>query len=555
MNEIKLLPDHLINQIKAGEVVESPSSLIKELVENSLDANSNNIQVRVNNLGLDSIEVIDNGTGITPDELPLAFGRHATSKIRSFSDIYSIFSFGFRGEALASISSVAKLRCTSVVDSDEKNTGVIEIEGGQLLHHSTFFEAKPTGTAIVIKDLFYNTPARLKFLKSQNNEKTKIQQIIGAFVLANPKVKFSLSFDQNEPIIYSPVSGEQVYQKRAYQFLQSRSRNFNPDHILKFEFDHQGHQFLGLISSQAQKGGNRFQYLFVNGRLFEDKKIHQIILIKMRERFWPQGTSGHYIIHLRVSPELIDPNVHPSKTQIKFVFPEIIISGISSQIKRLGQLKAPHPSEAPREENASPTFSKPVEERHFSPSILPNFTEKKEIQQLSSSFHLFQRHFFIYSIEGQSYLGDFKKVVIDYLSYLFHKTNIQTTPLLIGEEVSQREDISLKMAANNLKGFHFETEFIENQALLVKEIPSFLSKFGNADLLGQIISSLSTLPNKAKLRENLINITYPEVIFSEVILNEMIKELTLGHFIETKSMMVLDQQKISNWITTHDPQI
>ena len=185
----------------------------------------------------------------------------------------------------------------------------------------------------------------------------------------------------------------------------------------------------------------------------------------------------------------------------------------------------------------------------------PTLLKKKEIQQLSSSFHLFQRHFFVYSIENQSYLGDFKKVVIDYLCHLFNKTNVQTTPLLIGEEVSPLDETSLKDAASNLKGFHFETEFIENQVLLVKEIPSFLSKFGNADLLGQIISNLSTLKNKTRLKELLINITYPEVIFSEVILNEIIKELTLGLFIETRSMMELSQQKISKWIATNDPEI
>src|SRR5690554_5125892 len=180
--KIQLLPEHLIDQIKAGEVIERPSTLLKELLENSVDANASAIEVEIVGNGLDLLSVKDNGKGIPFEQLDLAFCRHATSKIERFEDIYNLFTYGFRGEALASISAVSKMTCVSNPAGEPEST--IKIHGGETLAIDRDNEPEESsGTKMFVRDLFYNTPARMKFIQSKTSEKNQLKKIVNAFLL------------------------------------------------------------------------------------------------------------------------------------------------------------------------------------------------------------------------------------------------------------------------------------------------------------------------------------------------------------------------------------
>ena len=220
-NPIRLLPEHLIDQIKAGEVIERPANVLKELLENALDAGATQIDIEIKDNGLTLLRVSDNGSGIPASELAVAFGRHATSKINRFEDLYRLSSFGFRGEALPSIASVARLECVSW--TKESKTGAsLRFEGGmqgEVL--SVNKSGKDHGTIMTVQDLFFNTPARLKFLQSATSEKNWLKKFFYAFAITYPTVGFSLQWDQDERLIYPSTSSSL---ERIRQFFSSKAQ-------------------------------------------------------------------------------------------------------------------------------------------------------------------------------------------------------------------------------------------------------------------------------------------------------------------------------------------
>lgn len=332
-SKIHLLPEHLIDQIKAGEVIERPASLIKEIIENSIDAGSTQIELHLINCGIDLISLEDNGKGMSFEDLPYAFCRHATSKIERFEDLYKLSSFGFRGEALASISAISRITCTSHPEHDPENGGKIIIHGGETKAHAQQPGSK-AGTSLFIKDLFYNTPARLKFIKSQISEKNALKRVIQSFILSNPHVSFSIKWDDADKEFY-PATGEDFQKRIAQVFYKSK----NQHELYEFSAEYEGHTVRAFFSTTSTKGNSyKKQYLFANHRLFTDKQIHQTI-IRNCEGLYPQGEMGNYCVFLDVPPNLIDVNVHPNKTQIKFFKLPVLTALLSSELKKL---KATH---------------------------------------------------------------------------------------------------------------------------------------------------------------------------------------------------------------------
>lgn len=205
---IRILEDTLISQIAAGEVVERPFSVVKELIENSIDAGATKISIEIKNGGKDLIRIIDNGSGMTKEEAKLALERHSTSKIRKAEDLFNITTLGFRGEALPSIASVSKFELLTKTNDDNSSTGTqINVNGGKIEDINDF--GCPSGTTITIKELFYNTPARLKFLKSNNTELSHIINITSKLILSNPSISFKL-INNGEKVFSSPGSGKLV---------------------------------------------------------------------------------------------------------------------------------------------------------------------------------------------------------------------------------------------------------------------------------------------------------------------------------------------------------
>ena len=329
--KIELLPEHIVNQIKAGEVVESPATLLKELIENSIDANSDKIEITISDDLTSLISVKDNGHGISKENLPLAFTRHATSKISSFSDIYQVYSFGFRGEALASIAAVSDLSCRSTYKNE---TCSAEIKNGQINELSCHQSSQGSGTEIYIKNLFYNTPARLKFIRSRNSEINKLKKIIDAFIISNPQITFIVTAGNREKQFYPSVTVDSPIKKRIIQLINTNKKKVSVDDIFHRVFEYKSHKIQFFANTKGSKGpSGKRQYLIANKRYFHDKKLHHLIMRKMSDTFWGTGNFGDYVCIIDLPADLMDPNVHPSKTEIKFVHHEYIYSALSTIIK------------------------------------------------------------------------------------------------------------------------------------------------------------------------------------------------------------------------------
>ncbi|MCX7999516.1 MAG: DNA mismatch repair endonuclease MutL, partial [Leptospiraceae bacterium] len=261
MGVIHSLPIDLINKIAAGEVIESAHSVVKELIENSSDAGSTSIQIHASKGGLEKIQVVDNGTGILQDDLPLTIQRHTTSKIQTLDDLETLSSFGFRGEALASIASVSKLRIQSGT-SENLPASEIYVEMSQVVSQTQVSPRK--GTFIEVSDLFYNTPVRRKFLKSERSEEGKIKDKVIQHALAHPKIQFTLSLNDKEIFSLKPSN----YLQRILDIFGENLENF----LMEVRLERRGIQAFGYISSPEFYKSNRTgQFTFINSRPVEIK--------------------------------------------------------------------------------------------------------------------------------------------------------------------------------------------------------------------------------------------------------------------------------------------
>ncbi|MFH1062161.1 MAG: DNA mismatch repair endonuclease MutL [Candidatus Omnitrophota bacterium] len=323
MSKIKILSKQLADKIAAGEVVERPASVVKELLENALDAQSTNIEVIIEDAGLKLIKVIDNGQGIEPDDLARACLRHATSKIDNDSDLTNILTLGFRGEALASIAAVSRLTiCSAVLGSQEATR--LYSEAGQTKNVSK--TARMQGTTVEVNNLFYNTPARLKFLKSKATEMANITRIITELALAYPKISFKLIHNQNQLINCSAHSSvlqriEVLLGKEFSDTLVPIALNISPLKISGYV----GKPGCGYSS-------RKHQYLFVNNRSVTDKTMSHAI-IQGYHTFLIEKKFPPALIFIQTSPQLIDVNVHPSKREIRFQQAAIVHDLLAKAIK------------------------------------------------------------------------------------------------------------------------------------------------------------------------------------------------------------------------------
>ena len=307
MSRIAALPDHLVNQIAAGEVVERPANALKEIVENSIDAGATAIEVELAGGGIRLIRVSDNGGGIHPDDIELALHRHATSKIKTLNDLEHVASMGFRGEGLASIASVSRLTLTSRQDGSAHATQV-KAEDGKL--SSPTAAAHPVGTTIEAAELFFNTPARRKFLKSENTEYAHCATMLERLALAHPHIAFSLKRD-----------GKQVFKFPAQSLHERIAAIVGEDfQAASLEID-SGNGALRLYGAIAKptfaKGKTDKQYCFVNHRFVRDKVMLHAVKQAYRDVLHNALTPA-FVLFLDLPPEAVDVNVHPTKTEIRF---------------------------------------------------------------------------------------------------------------------------------------------------------------------------------------------------------------------------------------------
>ncbi len=344
MSIIRPLPKDIADKIAAGEVVERPLSIVKELIENALDAASRSITVEIRKGGKEYIRVSDNGMGIAEDQIELAFKRYATSKVYTDEDLNSISTLGFRGEALASIASVARVELVSK-PKDQKTGKRIVINGGII--EAIEPAACQDGTTIVVSDLFFNIPARRKFLKADNVETALISEFISKEAIAYPNVKFR--YQNGSTILFSTLGNGSLKQAIQTVYDPRISTGLLP---VAFKIESRGMELLGYISPPMNSlSSRRYQIFFVNGRLVRSKMLENAVSKAYSDKLF-EGRYPAAFLFLKLRPETIDVNIHPAKTEIRFYQEQDVSDFVNECLRRsllnpsAAEVKAPRTSEA-----------------------------------------------------------------------------------------------------------------------------------------------------------------------------------------------------------------
>ena len=474
---IDLLPEHLIDQIKAGEVIERPGSLVKEILENAVDAGATKLELALRNNGLDLISLRDNGHGMRLADLPLAFCRHATSKISRFEDLYRLSSFGFRGEALASIAAISKVHCVSKTADAEASE--IRIEGGEVTfqgHRLT--SSGPGGTELVIQDLFYNTPARLKFVQSQQAEKLYLKKVIYSFVFSHPEIEFHLKLDEGDREIIP-----------AHADLPQRLRSLFPKAqgaLLRTQRFYENTELELTVFPGNLKGPLKCQYIFINGRYVLDKQLTRVVCNALQATF---GTDDfHYFVFFNLPADAIDVNVHPNKTVIKFLESSKLLSLLTSTVKELLPRTPAPPGDRATEAPASLSLDPHGEpapliqgrqeyslEGFFSPHGLP--PETRDDLLWIDSFFLLRRDERWTAVKAPKLLAAFCERGL--------LRDSPSIPLLVSEPFPAKGVAPDRIAELQRAGL--ELEFLGTETLVLRSIPEWMNGFPLKEVVTRLL--------------------------------------------------------------------
>jgi DNA mismatch repair protein MutL len=513
--KIDLLPEHLIDQIKAGEVIERPGNLIKEILENAVDAGSTKLELTIKNNGLDLISLKDNGHGMRFKDLPLAFSRHATSKISRFEDLYKLHSFGFRGEALASISAISKVQCLSkTTDSDVASE--LRIEGGEIVFHGERSTIPfQHGTELVIQDLFFNTPARLKFIQSQQAEKTFIKKIIYAFILCRPEIEFQIKIDEQEKEIFP--ARETLLQRIQDIFPKARDVIY---HSERFYEDNELELFLVPGSF---KGPFKCQNIFINNRYILDKQLHRVISNALESTF--ARDDFHYIAHFHLPPDAIDVNVHPNKTIIKVMEMSKLISLLTSTVKEAGARKTETKELAPEAPSIFEGLATPItlqQERHQ--YNLEGFFSPHQLPESRSDDLIWTGNYFLKKI-GQILFAVSAPKLLEFYTQSRLVFSGGTIPLLVSEPFSAKE--VKENAIKVLSAAGAEIEALGPDTFVLRGIPEWMNGFPLQNVMKLLLnekplSELSINPNdwsQSTWEDMLSHFSTDELISNKIIVD------------------------------------
>jgi DNA mismatch repair protein MutL len=331
---IHLLSPQVASQIAAGEVVERPASVVKELLENSLDAGARQITIHIKEAGQRLVEVSDDGSGIPADELILSVERHATSKLSSAEDLFKIETLGFRGEALASIGSVSRMTITSQVAGSEAGARLV-VEGGKV--SSVKAVGAPVGTSIKVEDLFYNVPARLKFLKHSSTERRHIDEMVTRYALAYPHVRFQL-YQDDKPALLTSGNGNRTEVLATLYGVEVAKQ------MLEVLAEEEGLSLTGYVSPISLTRSNRREItFFVNGRPVQDPALGTA-LVQAYHTLLMVGRYPLAIIFLQLPAESVDVNVHPTKAEVRFRNADLVFRGVQRAVRRALLAHSPVPS-------------------------------------------------------------------------------------------------------------------------------------------------------------------------------------------------------------------
>lgn len=516
--KIGLLPEHLIDQIKAGEVIERPGNLIKEILENSIDAGATRVELTIQNNGLDLINLKDNGFGIISKDLPLAFSRHATSKISRFEDLYRLDSFGFRGEALASISAISKLQCVTFNDAEDQGSEV-RIEGGILNYQGSVFKnSGQRGTELNIQDLFFNTPVRLKFIQSHQSEKNFIKKIIFSFILAHPKIEFLIKLDADEKEVYP-----------ARDSLNERLLDLVPRAKAQILYSVRSYEENNLeiyLIPGSFRTPTKFQYTFINHRFVTDKQLSRIVSNALQSSF---GTDDfHFVLFVNLPADHIDVNVHPNKTIIKIFESSKVIGLISGSIKEIASVQKQGPQKVlPKQDSSQFAFSSLdqeisqtlVQERHqynMDGVFSPHSHKTSNIQE----YIWINQHFLIHHGESWKAISA-AKLLKAYIEHQFSKPTGSTIPLIVSQPFKITTFATEQIESLSHNGL--ELEKLGQDTIVLRAIPEWMNGFPLKDIVNCLLN-----------REPFDKILFDQRDWSQSTWEEMIEKIGVPEILERK---------------------
>ena len=520
MARIKQLSKHLINQIAAGEVIERPASVVKELVENSIDAGSTKISIEINNDCRD-IRVADNGSGIHPDDIMLAFSKHATSKIATDEDLFDIHTLGFRGEALSSIISISKLTCTTRTVDFETGTKV-KCENSEVKQVET---GCAVGTIMDIKDLFYNLPARLKFLKSSNTEFSYIQELIQSLALAHPEC--SLELKKNGKTVLKTTGQNNLLQ--TIKEVYSSDVISNLKEVLKTD-NLSGLKISGYVSTPDYTRSSKKSYhIYINSRTVKCPVFQKAIDTAYKSLI-ANGKYPFVVLNLEIPPSDVDVNVHPTKKEVRYKNPNQVFNfiytsiqaGLMNYVERQENFNRPEPA-LPERENVidfvQPKlestgeifFDKADDTVYVSDKIMQEEEEKFSSQQEQEE----QRQFFV-PVETtpepeENIIGQYKntyilvekedgmEIIDQHIAeerYIYEKLmsekNIVSQMLFVSDviPVSSTEAELIKENLEKFEKFGFGIEFLKENELIFRKIPQMIAKVNPKEILADILENI-----------------------------------------------------------------
>lgn len=490
MGKIQLLSEELINKIAAGEVVENPSSVVKELVENAIDAGSTKIEVSIKGGGELLISIADNGCGMEIEDAFLALKRHATSKIKTLDDLQKIKTLGFRGEALAAIASVSKLTLES---SCEENEGIfIETEGGEITQHRKSGRAR--GTTIEVRSLFYNTPARKKFQKSAQANSAEINKVMQHLSLAHPNLSFQLTSQDKEMLMVKQNndSFDVALKKRIEELFD---KDFATE-LLSINLETFPFKLIGFLAAPHHARKNRSgNFLFINQRSVFSIAVSQAMKEGFSTRL-PEGFFPVFFLHLTIDPNFVDVNVHPQKKEVRlrdeWRLKEVIQDGIDKAFQKSSVPDFINTSFANFSENSHFSFSKEQEEAFL--------FEKETLAPQENSFLPIKAiailHSYLFVVEGEELkLIDLGAASSRLLFDAIHKQNgnyKQTLVIPLSLEFSQNEIDQLGAHIEDFQKLGFDLRIIGKKTIAIDAIPQHLEYIDLKELILKIYSDLSS---------------------------------------------------------------
>jgi DNA mismatch repair protein MutL len=508
MGIIQILPDAVVNKIAAGEIIERPVSIVKEVIENSFDAGATEIRIDIERGGKQLIRVSDNGQGMSEEDAVLAFERHATSKIRSSDDLHQIGTMGFRGEALASIAAVSQVSLRTRKADQEAGISLFLLNG-----HCQNKEpvAMPTGTTLEARNLFFNTPARKKFLKSDPAEAGAVAHMLNAFALAYPEISFHYNQDGRE-ILDCPAT--KSFRDRVFQIFGAELL----ENLLEMDETLFHYRLRGFVSSpDALKTNRNYQYFFINRRYVKDKVLANSVYVAYRV----YAQTGQYpvaFLFLDMPPAMVDVNVHPAKYEVRFLQQALVQKGIIDSIQKTLNAARPLPSFQLQAEPNVPRYSSPelnipnsyqpssafgnsYEPTPSGPSMqmpspavrkMPSQGEYKIIGQYDHTY-------IVMSDEGGLILIDqhvaHERVLYEQLLEQHEQREIRRQPLLIPLilDVNPAQMMLMEDYIDHFRELGLEMEIFGDNTVAVKEIPELLMESNYSNAAQRLLNDLERL--------------------------------------------------------------